>query len=60
VRAVVVPEPGRTITLAQVAAHCQAERGARQKHPEQLEIIDVLPRNSIGKILTQQLRDRFT
>ena len=58
--AVAVPEPGRTITLAQVAAHCQAEGVARQKHPEQLEIIDVLPRNSMGKILTQQLRARFT
>jgi acyl-CoA synthetase (AMP-forming)/AMP-acid ligase II len=33
---------------------------ARQKHPEQLEIIDVLPRNPMGKVLTQQLRDRFT
>jgi len=57
--AVVVPEPGRTITLAQVAEHCRAEGVARQKHPEQLEIIDVLPRNSMGKILAQQLRDRF-
>ena len=56
----VVPEPGRTITLAQVVAHCQAEGVARQKHPEQLEVIDVMPRNSMGKVLTQQLRDRFT
>jgi cyclohexanecarboxylate-CoA ligase len=58
--AVVVTEPGRTITLAQVAAHCRAEGVARQKHPEQLEIVHVLPRNSMGKILTQQLRDRFS
>jgi acyl-CoA synthetase (AMP-forming)/AMP-acid ligase II len=57
--AVVVPEPGRAITLAQVAEHCRAEGVARQKHPEQLEIVDVLPRNSMGKILAQQLRTRF-
>jgi len=57
--AVVVPERGRTITLAQVAEHCRAAGVARQKHPEQLEIVDVLPRNSMGKILAQQLRDRF-
>jgi cyclohexanecarboxylate-CoA ligase len=58
--AVVVPEAGRTITLADVAAHCRAGGVARQKHPEQLEIVDVLPRNPMGKVLTQQLRDRFT
>jgi cyclohexanecarboxylate-CoA ligase len=57
--AVVVPEPGRTITLAEVAEHCRAEGVARQKHPEQLEIVDVLPRNSMGKILAQQLRAQF-
>jgi cyclohexanecarboxylate-CoA ligase len=58
--AVVVPEAGRTITLAQLAAHCRSRGVARQKHPEQLEIVDVLPRNSMGKVLTQQLKDRFT
>jgi cyclohexanecarboxylate-CoA ligase len=58
--AVVVPEAGRTVTLAQLAEHCRAEGLARHKHPEQLEPVDALPRNSMGKILTQQLRDRFT
>ncbi len=57
--AVVVPEPGCAITLAEVAAHCRAEGMARQKHPEQLEIVDELPRNAMGKILAQQLRNRF-
>jgi cyclohexanecarboxylate-CoA ligase len=58
--AMVVPEPGRAITLAQLAAHCRSESLARHKHPEQLELVDVLPRNSMGKILTQHLRSRFT
>lgn len=57
--AVVVPAPGAAITLAEVAAHCRAEGVARQKHPEQLEIVDALPRNSMGKVVAQQLRDWF-
>lgn len=57
--AVVVPAPGAVITLAEVAAHCRAEGVARHKHPEQLEIVDALPRNSMGKLVAQQLRDWF-
>jgi acyl-CoA synthetase (AMP-forming)/AMP-acid ligase II len=57
--AVIVPEPGCAVTLAEVAAHCRAEGMARQKHPEQLEVVDALPRNAMGKILAQQLRSRF-
>jgi cyclohexanecarboxylate-CoA ligase len=57
--AVVVPRPGCAVTLAEVAAHCRAEGMARQKHPEQLEVVDALPRNAMGKILAQQLRSRF-
>lgn len=30
-----------------------------QKIPEQLEIVDELPRNSMGKVLKQELRSRF-
>jgi fatty-acyl-CoA synthase len=31
----------------------------KQKLPEQLEIIDVLPRNPTGKVVKYELRDRF-
>ena len=31
-----------------------------QKIPEQLEIVDVLPRNPTGKVLKHELRKRFT
>jgi cyclohexanecarboxylate-CoA ligase len=31
----------------------------RQKLPEQLELVDTLPRNPTGKILKHELRDRF-
>jgi acyl-CoA synthetase (AMP-forming)/AMP-acid ligase II len=34
-------------------------RTGERVHPEQLEIADALPRNSMGKVLAQQLRDRF-
>jgi acyl-CoA synthetase (AMP-forming)/AMP-acid ligase II len=56
--AVVVPEPGRPLTLSELAEHCRVEGVARQKWPEQLQLVDVLPRNTMGKILKQQLRDR--
>lgn len=35
------------------------ERLARYKHPKALEIVDALPRNPAGKVLKNQLRDRF-
>jgi acyl-CoA synthetase (AMP-forming)/AMP-acid ligase II len=57
--AVVVPEPEHTITLAVLAEHCDGEGLARQKWPEQLQLVDVVPRNAMGKILKQQLRDRL-
>jgi non-ribosomal peptide synthetase component E (peptide arylation enzyme) len=31
-----------------------------QKLPEQLELVDALPRNPTGKVLKHELRDRFT
>jgi cyclohexanecarboxylate-CoA ligase len=48
-----------SLTLDDVAAHCDARRLAKQKFPERLEIVDVLPRNSTGKVLKQDLVARF-
>ena len=31
----------------------------RQKIPEQLELLDELPRNATGKVRKDQLRERF-
>jgi non-ribosomal peptide synthetase component E (peptide arylation enzyme) len=42
-----------------LAEHCHSEGVARQKWPEQLQLVDVVPRNAMGKILKQQLRDRL-
>jgi acyl-CoA synthetase (AMP-forming)/AMP-acid ligase II len=58
--AVVVPESQRTCTLAELAEHCRVEGVAQQKWPEQLELVDAIPRNPMGKILKQQLKDGLT
>jgi acyl-CoA synthetase (AMP-forming)/AMP-acid ligase II len=45
-------------TLQSLAEHCRSLGLAIQKCPEQLEVVDVLPRNSYGKVLKQELRKR--
>jgi acyl-CoA synthetase (AMP-forming)/AMP-acid ligase II len=58
--AVVVLAPGESaITLADLAQHCVDNGLAKQKIPEQIETIDLLPRNAMGKILKQELRARY-
>jgi acyl-CoA synthetase (AMP-forming)/AMP-acid ligase II len=57
--AVVVPLPGADVTLSSLAEHCLAEGLARQKCPEQVELVDALERNPMGKVLKQPLRDRL-
>jgi acyl-CoA synthetase (AMP-forming)/AMP-acid ligase II len=54
--AVVVAEPGATLTLPDILEHCVANGLARYKCPERLEIVDAIPRNSMGKILKTELR----
>ncbi|WP_067889502.1 class I adenylate-forming enzyme family protein [Nocardia vaccinii] len=57
--AVIVPEPDRDITLRSLVDHCRAHRLSRHKHPERLEVIDALPRNTAGKVLKNVLREQF-
>lgn len=59
VAVVQLEEGARPLTLHEIAAHCVAHELAKQKIPEQLEIVDLLPRNAMGKILKQDLRKRF-
>ncbi|MFM2073317.1 MAG: hypothetical protein RLZZ623_3581 [Actinomycetota bacterium] len=59
--AVVVLRPGvETLTLADLVAHCRAAGLAVQKAPEQIEIVEALPRNLMGKVLKQDLRAALT
>ena len=66
------PEPARlaplrgvrlALALLWVAAvtlvYLAAQGLMRQKMPEQLEIVDQVPRNPTGKILKDELRRRF-
>ena len=59
--AVIVPaDSAAPPTLDDILAFT-VERGlAKQKTPEQLEVVDVLPRNPTGKVLKFELRDRFS
>jgi acyl-CoA synthetase (AMP-forming)/AMP-acid ligase II len=53
---VVLAEGVASITLAEIIEFCRAAHLATQKIPEQLHIVETLPRNSMGKILKQELR----
>jgi acyl-CoA synthetase (AMP-forming)/AMP-acid ligase II len=58
--AVVVPaHPGEELTLASIGEHCRGLGLATHKLPEQLVLVDSLPRNSMGKVLKQQLRQHL-
>lgn len=58
--AVVQLAPGAdTLTLLEIAEHCVASQLAKQKIPEQVEFVEALPRNAMGKILKQDLRKQF-
>jgi acyl-CoA synthetase (AMP-forming)/AMP-acid ligase II len=59
--AVVETRPGaEPLGFAAMQAHCRAAGLMMQKIPEQLEIVDALPRNATLKILKHELRARFT
>jgi acyl-CoA synthetase (AMP-forming)/AMP-acid ligase II len=47
------------LTVPDLAEHCRSLGLSRHKAPERLEIVDAIPRNSMGKILKHELRKRF-
>ncbi|MFJ5863454.1 class I adenylate-forming enzyme family protein [Streptomyces parvus] len=59
--AVVEQPPGATpLTLPGLSAHLRGAGLARHKVPEQLELLDALPRNeTLRKVLKYKLRERF-
>jgi cyclohexanecarboxylate-CoA ligase len=58
--AVVETAPGEEpLTFAEMVEHCRQAGLMTQKIPEQLEVVDVLPRNATLKILKHVLRDRY-
>ncbi|CUH67356.1 Long-chain-fatty-acid--CoA ligase [Thalassovita gelatinovora] len=55
---VIVPEPGQKPDLEAIMGAIKPSL-ARFKHPRKLVILDDLPRNTMGKVQKNQLRDRF-
>jgi acyl-coenzyme A synthetase/AMP-(fatty) acid ligase len=59
VAAIVVLKPGATLDLNGIQAHFAASGLARQKTPERLVVIDVMPRTALGKVRKADLRARY-
>jgi cyclohexanecarboxylate-CoA ligase len=57
--ACVVTKPGAALSLDDVRAFMQSRGVMVQKIPEQLELLDELPRNATGKVRKDQLRARY-
>ncbi|ASN06116.1 long-chain-fatty-acid--CoA ligase [Virgibacillus necropolis] len=56
VKAYVVPKNGHTIDLEELKGHCYRSL-TRYKVPKQFKIMDVLPRNTVGKLLKRKLAE---
>ncbi len=56
---VVVDDPSDPLTLGDLTGFLRARDLMVQKLPEQLELVDELPRNPAGKVLKQDLRSRL-
>jgi malonyl-CoA/methylmalonyl-CoA synthetase len=56
--AAVVPEPKRTIAEAALRSEVEAKL-ARFKHPRTYQVLESLPRNTMGKVQKNLLRDGF-
>lgn len=56
---VVLKEGAEAPALADLVAFTVEAGLSKQKTPEQLEVVDALPRNPTGKVLKFELRDRF-
>ncbi len=57
-KAVIVPEQGSGITKDEIFAYIRKHL-ARIKQPKYVEIVDALPRNSVGKVLLAEVRERY-
>ena len=59
--AVVAPkEAGDPLTMEEMTSFLREKGLMVQKLPEQLELVDAVPRNPAGKILKHDLRDRYS
>ncbi|MDJ0630146.1 MAG: malonyl-CoA synthase [Rhodobacter sp.] len=56
---VIVEEPGRTADLEEIS-RAAGKALARFKHPRRLIVLDALPRNTMGKVQKNLLRERLS
>ena len=56
---VAVVVEGETLTLDEVIEFLKDKQIAKYKMPEDLRVIDVLPKNPVGKVLRRELKDLF-
>jgi acyl-CoA synthetase (AMP-forming)/AMP-acid ligase II len=59
VLAVVALRPGHSATADELLAVCRASSLSSIKQPERVEIVDSMPRNTIGKIDKRAVRERY-
>jgi len=58
VKAIVVQKPGYNLSAGEVIEHCKANI-AGYKKPKSVDFIDMLPRNAVGKVQKNVLRDPY-
>jgi acyl-CoA synthetase (AMP-forming)/AMP-acid ligase II len=58
--AVIVPVDGKSVGLDDLVEHFRSLNVAPYKIPEQVEVVDAIPRNAMGKALKNDLRARFS
>ena len=59
VLAVVAFKPGQSATADELLQVCRASKLSSIKQPERIEIVDTMPRNTIGKIDKKAVRERY-
>jgi acyl-CoA synthetase (AMP-forming)/AMP-acid ligase II len=57
---VLLADGAEPLTLDEVRSFCQQAGLMRQKTPEQIEIVDDMPRAGTGKIVKRTLQERFS
>jgi len=57
VKLFIVRTPGSAVTEAEVAAHCRSQLTG-YKVPKHVQVIEALPKSTVGKILRRELRGR--
>ena len=56
---VAVDAEGETLTLEEVIEFLKDQQIAKYKMPEDLRVVDILPKNPVGKVLRRELKDLF-